>query len=307
MDGIAQVLTDILGDGELIAHLEFAAGKILGQVQILAGGIGDIRNPVAGLIVFQVFLDSAQFFLDNDQPVLDEIGRIPGRTVLVADPVFVVDIQQGAEDAFRTTREEVLDGQNNHGRLLGGKIHVHAGAIALGSRHGRSPGNADIILPVIEMDRRTDPEGSHRRHQGISQRSGYRIHLEFVPFDPEILQDKGLRAGLGDHEREVGCHITSQQREHHGCTGIQFTGPEELEVGIICFQIQAADDLLHQVRRGEGLHLVVHICAPTIPHPVVTGKGGQVTHHGRLGIFVHNDLLYPAVRIGGAVQVEYRK
>ena len=212
MDGVSQVLPDILGDGKLIAHLEFPAGILLGQVQILAGGVGDIRNPVTGLIVFQVFLNSAQFFLDDHQPVLDEIRRIPGRTILVADPVFVIDIQQGAQDAFRTTRKEVLDGQDNHGRLFGRKIHIHAGAIALGPRHGRSPRNADIVLPVFEMDRRTDPEGSHRRHQGITQRSGYRIGLEFIPIDTEILQNKGLGTGLGDNEREIGCHIPSQQR-----------------------------------------------------------------------------------------------
>ena len=303
--GIVDELLDHLGDRQLVGRLEALRGIGAGLLRESVSGLLDVRDVVALLEFLDVLLDAAEFALDDVQAVVDEQGGVAHRLVLVLHPFLVVDVQEGAEDGFGAGREDVLLGEHDDGGLLGRETGGKPGAVGLGAAGGIHPGNRDVMGPLVVIDGRIDDDLAHRGLHGVREMAAELVSLELLGADEEVADDIRAVLALADVEREAGGGDVLGGAHLDRGVLVQLADAEELVVDVRGLQAEARDHALHQVRRGEGLDLIVHIGAGRVPAGR-TREGGEVAHHRVLGIFVHDDFFRAAVRLGGLVQIETR-
>ncbi|CDB10186.1 unknown [Bacteroides sp. CAG:633] len=103
-----EVAADVAGHGQLgVQGLDLGIGfAALGHVH--AGGSLYVGQQVLALVGGDVFVDIAQFALDDAQTFVDEHGGADGNLVLVFHPVFVVDGDQRVEHVFGTLGADIL-------------------------------------------------------------------------------------------------------------------------------------------------------------------------------------------------------
>ena len=303
MGGIVDELLDHPRDGQLVGGLERLRGVGAGLLHVGRSDLVDVGQVVALLEVLEVFLDAAEFPLDDDETLVDELGRVGDGQVLVLHPILLVDVQQGAQHGFGAAGEHILHGQDDHGGLLVGQAGGKAGDIALGAAGGLHPGNGDVISPALEMLGRIDDDRTDGRFDRIPHMGGGLEALHGFAADREITDHEGAVLALADIEREAGRGILARQLHLDRAVGVHLADAEELVVHIGGFQSQAGDHLFHDIRCAERLDLIVHVRtgADTAGR---SGEGRQVTHHGGLGVLVHDHFLRAAVGFRSLVQIE---
>ena len=303
MGGIVDELLDHPRDGELVGGLESLRGIGAGLLHVGRTDLVDVGQVVALLEVLEVFLDAAEFPLDDHETLVDELGRVGDGQVLVLHPVLLIDVQQGAQHGLGAAGEHILHGQDDHGGLLVGQAGGKAGDIVLGAAGGLHPRDRDVISPVLEMLGRIDDDVADRSIDRIPHMGAGLETLDGFAADREITDDEGAVLALADVEREAGGRVLAGQLHLDRAVGVHFADAEELVVYIGGFQTQAGDHLLHDVRSAERLDLIVHVRTRT-DTAGRSRKGRQVTHHGGLRVFVHDHFLRTAVRLRSLVQIE---
>ena len=73
-----------------------------------------IREVVLLLVSLEFALYTAKFLFNEDQTLVDEVGCVARRTVLVEDPFFVVSVDECTKDSISTARIGVLERKHDY-------------------------------------------------------------------------------------------------------------------------------------------------------------------------------------------------
>ena len=304
MGRIIDPLLDIAGNLHLLFNLERLLGIIGRLLQHGAGVRSNIGDLVRLLIVLDVGLNPTEFPLDIAETVVDENRRFAGRCVLHLHPIFVIDIEKSAQDDFGPARIDILDRQDDDGRLLVGEACGKTSAVSFSAGAGRKPGNGDIVLPGIDLLCRDKDQFACRRVQGI-----FEITLEpaFRKLSRhfEVFQFIRLLACLyeGEREREYGAVARNLHLDRGIAVHLAFA--EELLIDILGLQTESFHNFLHQVRRHERGQFVIDAGTGIIT-AVPAGKRGQVPDHRILGRLVYDEFFIPAVDLRSLIEIESR-
>ena len=159
------------------------------------------------------------------------------------------------------------------------------------------------MVPPVEVGGGIDDDPADRGVHGILHMAGGLEALELLGSHEKVLDREGAVLAGRDVEREAGSCDPFGDGELDRGVLVHLADAEELVVDIGSLESETGDDLLHEVRGGEGFDLVVHVGAGGIAARR-SGEGREVTHHGGLRILVHDNLFRTAVGLRRLIQVE---
>ena len=112
---IGQVVLDELGQTELCLQFQGVDAVFLRFGHVHPRRRGDVYDLVSLFERLEIRLHAAQFALDDDQTLVDEIGRIDRHLVLVPYGLLVIDEDERVEHIFGPGRRVVLQGKGEDG------------------------------------------------------------------------------------------------------------------------------------------------------------------------------------------------
>ena len=303
---VGDVSADVPGDGQLVVHVERLGGVGRGLLQVCLRGHLDVGQLVLLLELLQVGLYTAEFLLYDYQALVDEGGGVPGGAVLVVYPCLVVHVDQCAEDVLGPGREHVLEAQDYHRCLLSRDGRREPRAVALGLAHAVHPGYRVGLVPAREVHRRGQDEATDRRHEGVGRTSHHPVGLDLVTPYLEVAQHEDAVLVFLETEAERGLRYALHHLELHRGVSVVLHPAESLLFRVGGLEAEALHHRLHEVRRGERLHLVVHVLTRALPgYPA--RERGQVTQCGVLPVLIDDHLRRPLVCGRGAVEIDRRE
>lgn len=269
---VEQIVAYVLRHADLVLHRKTCGFELRTLGQALRG----LRRDVVHLVVFLIGRDLAvygvQFRTDDAQPLVDEVGRVVGDTVLVVDRLVVIAGDERVDDVLRTAGNVVVE-RNGDGvgllldQLDGDSLVVTRGHAAhdLFAHRNRV---AEVVVGHVER----------RRHDEQSARRGDRVvepprHLDLV--DLRILVLVGIGRGAvdelrerellvvdgGQFERQRLPLVVVDEGDVDRRTAVEVLGAQPVFDDVVDVQVEPPYHFGHQVARFEHDDLVVDVAA----------------------------------------------
>ena len=124
-------------------------------------------------------LHASQLAFDDDEPLVDELGRVHGHLVLVIHRLLVVDGNQGVDDILRPLRRPVPHGKGQDGRI----VLLLAYAYAPGN--GSIPGYNSCFIANYKTNETVMMFSNNIDYWDLKEDSDYILH-HYVGYRPEF-------------------------------------------------------------------------------------------------------------------------
>ena len=254
-----QLAADVLDSAELaVQGQQFTL--VLGALrQILRGGCLDVGQEVFALEGGNVFVDVAQLALDDAEAVGDELRGADGDLVLVLDPVFVVDLDEGIQQVFGLADGGIADAEVDDGGLLVAQAGLKGGSIGVGGSLQAALAVGDVAAdPLGGEGGGGDGQGADGSRQGVAGLDAE--HL--VPFTVALAEagdTDSVGIGGAESQRDADTLFGAQEADVEGRLPVELAVTKPLAHGIGFVQAKAAHHFGHQRGRLQGEQLVVDV------------------------------------------------
>ena len=254
-----QLAADVLDGAELaVQGQQFPL--VLGALrQILRGGCLDVGQEVFALEGGNVFVDVAQLALDDAEAVGDELRGADGDLVLVLDPVFVVDLDEGVQQVFGLADGGIADAEVDDGGFLVAQAGLKGGGVGIGGGLQAALAVGDVAAdPFGGEGGGGDGQGADGGRQGVAGLDAERL----VPFTAALAEagdTDSVGIGGAEGQRDADTLFGAQEADVEGRLTVELAAAKPLAHGIGFVQAEAAHHFGHQCGRLQGEQLVVDV------------------------------------------------
>ena len=288
--GVADVGGEVAGDGQLVGQVLDALAGLGAQLHIQPGGGADVGQALLALVGGDGLVHVAEFVLDHAQAVGDELVGGGGDLVLVLDPDLVVDVDHRVEDLGGALGVDVLDGQVDHGGVLVGQGRGHLGEVAARGAVEAAARHVDGALERGGLG----VAGGHQRHaaqrrgERVAHGAGDALALAGLVISLDEVAQLDL-AGAGGREvqaRGLAVAEVQELQAQRQAVAVEGAVVEEGVLLVVGLEVQAFDDLEHQVGRLEVDDLVVDVDLDLAEAQVGEGRGHVAGDGLALGVLL---------------------
>ena len=232
-----------------------------------ASGFGaDVEQTIAALKLFDVGIDQPEFLLNNNQSLVDKLRCIVGRFVHIANPFFVVDVEQRVENIFGTLGVGIGKTEVDNRRLLVGQRRLEALNLRLCTIFHRRM--VDVKRPgevVLIEFRRADNNRTHwsfrsNAYRNLGSRTAW-LAIDFYIADRKILIVVRRQSKRKRRNRLAIVFADRLDKLYNKRRFVVPIGHATYPVfrGIRGVDAQAFNNALHQYRRAKRLDFVIDV------------------------------------------------
>lgn len=257
---VGQIVLDVPSHLELVVQSLHLLVKHRALAHIHTGGHRDVRQQVGGFVGGNVAVHPGQLGLDDPQAVRDEDGSGVRDLVLILDPEFVVNADQGTQNVGGALGGDIVDRQVDYLGILIAQVYLQR---AQKPPAGRTFAGLDDIYLLPEAFLRIihslgEYDAADRTRQGVAQGTGQGFGIQLLVFQHEIPH---LKDAVNHLHRKGGralvIHVQEFRRDGQGCS-VQEDRMEKSGFGIRHIELQTLHHLRHQVGGLEGANFVLH-------------------------------------------------
>lgn len=255
---VGEVLLDVAGQPQLGLQLLGIGTVLLRLAHIHACRGGNVHHAVLALERFEVGLHITQLLTDDDEALVDEVGRVDRHLVLVSDGLFVIDGDEHVEHIFGQDGRTVFQRQGEDGGFV--LLLPYAQASLVAGHHGIQ--RQLLHRQLTAYPRLAVEVGGGNHHPSAPQGEGV-VHLHgeaLLVFFAGQVGEQHRAVVLGHQpESDVTALRGIGKADLHGRLRIEFVAAQPVLHTVTDVGMQPLHHLSHQSLGAELENLVGHV------------------------------------------------